>query len=579
MRDPFKQNSNKQLVREAQFGFTVIGLLIATLIYVAYFRLNGASDSTPEHIQSSPIAMQVFPNSPNYDRESNRMRTDDAPSFARNPAGTTFGGGPSGSSSDNANGFKQANSFKPPNKFKRSGSFQQANSFQPDDPDRATDSPKPTNKFSPKNSFTSESSPLVSVPKRMMNESNRTARSLRDAAELISESSTRIAALTTEPKTDKPVELVSNPAADGARDSGFKVLKQPEPDAATKLQTQPASFPTFKPTQSNTDKATASKTTAPKENSPSGEFKPLGSGGFKPVKASPPIDKPELERETKLPPLPSGTKFKFEPFNAPTIKAEPDAASLSDAALDPPKAAPVQLPSDDPVTSPTTSVNDENASRLPKLPHQSLSDLRSPTAPNSATTEPLPNPETNPMPSVTADTKTSAQPTTTQDTAVVKTVSFEKTTWTVKKGDSFWSIAQTHYGDGRFFRALYKQNRELVPGFENLTEGVELVLPSIDDLCQRYPYDCPSDAVHKNDPWRATPDKLMDNLVNECDDDLDRRLYETKTKDTLFKIARRQLGQASRYAELIELNRFRIGQDVTHETELPPGIQLLLPEK
>jgi hypothetical protein len=78
MRDPFRPNTNKQLVREAQFGFTVIGLLIAVLIYVAYFRINGLGDSLPQHIRDAPIAMHVFPNSPNYDRQSNMMQSRDS---------------------------------------------------------------------------------------------------------------------------------------------------------------------------------------------------------------------------------------------------------------------------------------------------------------------------------------------------------------------------------------------------------------------------------------------------------------------------------------------------------------------
>jgi nucleoid-associated protein YgaU len=174
--------------------------------------------------------------------------------------------------------------------------------------------------------------------------------------------------------------------------------------------------------------------------------------------------------------------------------------------------------------------------------------------------------------------KPATQSATSRTEQKIKPVSFEKTTWTVNKNDSFWSIAQSNYGDGRFFRALYEANRRIVPGFENLTEGVELNLPTADELCERYPDLCPSDAVRKNDPWRTTPDKLMEDLTEACECDLDQRLYETRQGDTLFGIARRQLGQASRYVELIELNQFRIDDNVTHETELPLGIQLLLPE-
>ena len=59
----------------------------------------------------------------------------------------------------------------------------------------------------------------------------------------------------------------------------------------------------------------------------------------------------------------------------------------------------------------------------------------------------------------------------------------------------------------------------------------------------------------------------------------DQRLYVTKPGDTLFKVARTELKQASRYVELIKLNEFRIDSNVTSESELPSGIQLLLPKK
>ena len=206
--------------------------------------------------------------------------------------------------------------------------------------------------------------------------------------------------------------------------------------------------------------------------------------------------------------------------------------------------------------------------RLPKLPLQTDTDIRVPETEVK---------DSNFTPVVSA---TPASFSTAVDSSgVVKTVSYEKTTWTVKKGDSFWSIAQANYGDGRFFRALYEQNRRSVPGFENLTEGTEIDLPSADQLIQKYPGLCPSDAVRKNDLYRETPDHVMKDLSKACDDDLDQRFYETKTGDTLFDVARKQLGQASRYVELIDLNKFRIDSDVTPESELPSGIKLLLPKE
>lgn len=500
MRDPFKPNSNKQLVREAQFGFTVIGLLVAMLIYVAWFRLNG-EDATPEHIRSAPVAMQVFPSSPNYDRETHTMRSPEQNAFA-------------------------ASSIKP---------TQNASTSVPVTPPQ-------TEKSNPA---------FVSVPKKIMDESNRTARSLQNAAESIEQTASRVATLTSPPKTKKPFGLVSNPAANSASDSGFKILKKPELDsgptnlsgkalsAGSLPKTNTAPFP--KPPSTTSRFNTGNRLGQPAVKTPvlskPNDFKTAtteASNGFKPnittpfsgllppqsklPKIVPPKVEPEkIVQPEKTEPLKIEPSKPFSTFGQPQKSAEPDAAE-PDAAIP----------------------------RLPKLPEQSLNDLRSP--------------------------ETSSEP-------EIKTVAFENATWDVKKGDSFWSIAQSNYGDGRFFRALYEQNRRSVPGFENLTEGVSLELPTADQLVKRYPDLCPSDAVRKNDPWRGTPDDLMEELTDGCEHDLDRRLYETKPGDTLFKVARRQLGQASRYVELIELNEFRLDSNVTHESELPSGIQLLLPKE
>jgi len=44
--------------------------------------------------------------------------------------------------------------------------------------------------------------------------------------------------------------------------------------------------------------------------------------------------------------------------------------------------------------------------------------------------------------------------------------------------------------------------------------------------------------------------------------------------DTLFDIARNELGKASRWAEIYALNREQLGEDFDH---LAPGTQLILP--
>jgi nucleoid-associated protein YgaU len=54
------------------------------------------------------------------------------------------------------------------------------------------------------------------------------------------------------------------------------------------------------------------------------------------------------------------------------------------------------------------------------------------------------------------------------------------------------------------------------------------------------------------------------------------RSYVVEEGDTLFDIARFELGKATRWAELYELNKDVIGEDFNH---LRPGTQLLLPNE
>jgi nucleoid-associated protein YgaU len=46
--------------------------------------------------------------------------------------------------------------------------------------------------------------------------------------------------------------------------------------------------------------------------------------------------------------------------------------------------------------------------------------------------------------------------------------------------------------------------------------------------------------------------------------------------DTLFDIARAELGKASRWAEIYELNRDQLGEDFNY---LAPGMQLVMPPR
>ena len=484
MRDPFKPNSNKQLIREAQFGFTVIGLLVAVLIYVAWFRLNGLHDRTPAHIRDAPIAVQVFPNSPNYDRESHEM----------------------------IGGVSARGSASLPGKKK-----------------------------------------IADAPRRMMEDSQDTARHLSTSASAIDRTATRVASMIGQPKNK--TSSIASTTAPSKGSSGFKPLPTPKTKslpAPKKVSSGFISLP-----------RPPAKTTTLKSGSAS-----KANSGFKllpPPKAKQSFAVPTIKSPTK--PLPEVGTNDFKPLTAPSTNA----ASASSTKVFIPTKSQLQ-PKLKPVTKPKPDSATMEIPRPKKLPDESPAIFR---PLRSRGTFSVPEPKTKPLKPKSPFSATAAP----IKTPNVKTVSFESNRWLVKDGDSFWSIAQSNYGDGRFFRALYETNRRLVPGFEDLVPGVELQLPTKEQLIEKYARLCPADAVHANDEYRVTPDEMVNDMTSSCDTDIEQRLYETTSTDTLFTIARRELGQASRYVELIELNRFRIGDDVTHETVLRKGIKLLLPEK
>ena len=434
------------------------------------FRLNASQLPLPESVRTSSAAMQVYPNSPNYDHETNEMVKLGSPT-------------------------------------KRNHEAPAENS-------------------------------LAHTPHKMMEDSQRTARRLSHEAISIDRSVTKVASLI------KPANA--------------------SPVAAPYIKLQPSKAKTLPVALSDSPISPILKTPAPV----------VKSGGFLPLKL--PIALPEASKFK----APSGGSFSppkiaggdFAPAKVPTgVKPKTSSfVSFPKPDLLTKKADPVTIDLSPPIRKPKSfNVKSLRPAKAIESPSKqfapSLPSLRNEPQPQPSKTQPTSKAEQ-------VDQANQSQPPT------VETVSFDSKRWIVKQGDSFWSIAQESYGDGRFFRALYQTNRRLVPGFEDLSVGVEIDVPTMEQLIAEHPSLCPADAVHKNDPWRATPDDLMETLTDDCDSDLRQRLYETKAKDTLFSIAQRQLGQASRYVELIELNRFRIADDTDHQTLLPAGIELLLPD-
>ncbi len=54
----------------------------------------------------------------------------------------------------------------------------------------------------------------------------------------------------------------------------------------------------------------------------------------------------------------------------------------------------------------------------------------------------------------------------------------EESTYTIQKGDTLWSIAESHYGDGSRWKDILEANPEIEDP-KNLREGQEIVLPDL----------------------------------------------------------------------------------------------------
>lgn len=137
--------------------------------------------------------------------------------------------------------------------------------------------------------------------------------------------------------------------------------------------------------------------------------------------------------------------------------------------------------------------------------------------------------------------------------------------YAVGSGESYYSIAQKRYGDGRYFRALCRFNEDRGIAYEQFEDGVEVLVPEVEQLEREYAEICP-----------APP---ADQPVVDQDESSGKSIHVTREGETLFDIARQRLGQASRFPELAELNAEQLGPKTHHLTRLPAGLKLKLPAK
>lgn len=140
-------------------------------------------------------------------------------------------------------------------------------------------------------------------------------------------------------------------------------------------------------------------------------------------------------------------------------------------------------------------------------------------------------------------------------------------TYTVQPDDNYWRISQKLYGTGAYFKALYEHNRAQFPRADRMQAGDVIATPEAQALAERYPDLVPASARHQ----RPADEAQQASRTARADG---RRVYVVRQGDTLFDIARQELGRAVRWAEIYELNRDLLGDDIEN---LRPGTELVLP--
>ena len=139
----------------------------------------------------------------------------------------------------------------------------------------------------------------------------------------------------------------------------------------------------------------------------------------------------------------------------------------------------------------------------------------------------------------------------------------------VQPNDSYWQISKRVYGNGAYFKALAEHNLKDHPVADRLRVGDAISTPSLAELVDDYPDFCPSPERRKTLEKRSRVAAVSSQYAGGS-------TYAVQNGDTLYDIARYELGDASRWVEIYELNRNVIQGDFDY---LTPGMKLVMPRE
>ena len=139
--------------------------------------------------------------------------------------------------------------------------------------------------------------------------------------------------------------------------------------------------------------------------------------------------------------------------------------------------------------------------------------------------------------------------------------------YTIQPNDNYSVISKKLYHTEGYFRALAEHNRATFADPNRLDVGKEIEVPDVAELERAYPQLCPT-------PQHRDAIKHRKLAAGKTEQPAGATVYVVQEGDTLFDIARYELGKASRWAEIYQINRDRLGKDFDY---LTPGLKLVMP--
>jgi nucleoid-associated protein YgaU len=118
----------------------------------------------------------------------------------------------------------------------------------------------------------------------------------------------------------------------------------------------------------------------------------------------------------------------------------------------------------------------------------------------------------------------------------------------VKKGDTIKGIAKAWLGDEKLAESLYDQNKARIPDVRHLSAHLTLVFPK-SKFAKK-----PEIGTAGSSGSATMPAGLKKDEVKPTTEPAGDKKYVVKEGDTLYGIAKRELGKGSRWEEIVTLN-------------------------